>query len=194
MNKLHINDLFSLEQYHRKRPDFRKQVMAHKRHRQVPLGEHATLYFEDALTMQYQVQEMLRVERIFEEEAIHEELATYNPLIPDGTNLKATFMLEYADVDQRRRELARLMGVEDRVWARVEGNTPVRAIANEDLERSTAEKTSSVHFLRFEFTQAMIDALKQGASLAFGVDHEHYNYSVDPVSAEIRASLLADFS
>ncbi|MCW8845647.1 MAG: DUF3501 family protein [Gammaproteobacteria bacterium] len=194
MKKLQLGDLFSLEQYHRKRPDFRKQVMAHKRHRQVPLGEHATLYFEDALTMQYQVQEMLRVERIFEEEAIHEELATYNPLIPDGTNLKATFMLEYADVDQRRRELARLMGVEDRVWARVEGNTPVRAIANEDLERSTAEKTSSVHFLRFEFTQAMIDALKQGASLAFGVDHEHYNYSVDPVSAEIRASLLADFS
>jgi len=194
MKKLQLGDLFSLEQYHRKRPDFRKQVMAHKRHRQVPLGEHATLYFEDALTMQYQVQEMLRVERIFEEEAIHEELATYNPLIPDGTNLKATFMLEYADVDQRRRELARLMGVEDRVWARVEGNTPVRAIANEDLERSTAEKTSSVHFLRFEFTQAMIDALKQGASLAFGVDHEHYNYSMDPVSAEIRASLLADFS
>ena len=194
MKKLQLGDLFSLEQYHRIRADFRKQVMAHKRHRQVALGEHASLYFEDALTMKYQVQEMLRVERIFEEEAIQEELATYNPLIPDGTNLKATFMLEYADVDQRRRELARLMGVEDRVWARVEGHAPVWAIANEDLERSTAEKTSSVHFMRFEFTQAMIDALKQGASLSFGVEHEHCKHAVDPVPSTTRASLLADFS
>lgn len=194
MKKLQLSDLFSLEQYHRMRADFRKQVMAHKRDRQVALGEHASLYFEDALTMKYQVQEMLRVERIFEEEAIQEELATYNPLIPDGSNLKATFMLEYADADQRRRELARLMGVEDRVWARVEGHAPVWAIANEDLERSTAEKTSSVHFMRFEFTPAMIDALRQGASLSFGVEHEHCNHSVDPVSPATRASLLADFS
>ncbi|MCJ7557715.1 MAG: DUF3501 family protein [Gammaproteobacteria bacterium] len=194
MKKLHLGDLFSLEHYHRMRPDFRKQVMAHKRHRQVALGEHATLYFEDALTMKYQVQEMLRVERIFEEEAILEELATYNPLIPDGSNLKATFMLEYADLDQRRRELAKLIGVEDRVWARVEGYAPVWAIANEDLERSTDQKTSSVHFMRFEFTQAMIEALKQGASLSFGVEHEHSSHSADPVSPAIRASLLADFS
>ncbi len=194
MKKLQLSDLFSLEQYHRRRPDFRKQVMAHKRHRQVALGEHATLYFEDALTMQYQVQEMLRVERIFEEEAIQEELSTYNPLIPDGSNLKATFMLEYADVDQRRRELSHLMGVENCVWARVEGHAPVQAIANEDLERSTEKKTSAVHFMRFEFTPAMIGALKQGASLSFGVEHAHCNHSVEPVSAAIRASLLADFS
>jgi len=194
MEKLQISDLFSLEQYHRMRPDFRKQVMVHKRDRQVALGEYATLYFEDALTMKYQVQEMLRVERIFEEEAIQEELATYNPLIPDGSNLKATFMLEYADVDQRRSELAKLIGVEDRVWARVEGHVPVWAIANEDLVRSTGQKTSSVHFMRFEFTQSMIEALKRGASLSFGVEHEHCNHSADPLSPAIRASLLADFS
>jgi hypothetical protein len=194
MQKLQISDLFSLEQYHRLRPEFRSQVMAHKRDRQVRLGEHAALYFEDALTMKYQVQEMLRVERIFEEEAILEELGAYNPLIPDGNNLKATFMLEYADVDERRRALAQLVGVEDRVWARVEGHERVWAIANEDLERSTDEKTSSVHFLRFEFTPGMIEALEQGADLSFGVEHEHLTQCRDPVPAATRASLLADFS
>jgi hypothetical protein len=194
MQKLQISDLFSLEKYHRLRPEFRSQVMAHKRDRQVRLGEHAALYFEDALTMKYQVQEMLRVERIFEEEAILEELGAYNPLIPDGSNLKATFMLEYADVDERRRALAQLVGVENRVWARVEGHERVWAIANEDLERSTDEKTSSVHFLRFEFTPGMIEALEQGADLSFGVEHEHLTQCLDPVPAATRASLLADFS
>lgn len=194
MEKLQISDLYSLEQYHRIRPDFRSKVMAHKRNRKVSLGEHATLYFEDTLTMKYQVQEMLRVERIFEEEGIREELETYNPLIPDGRNLKATFMLEYADIDQRRQELAKLVGVENRVWARVAGFEKVYGIANEDLERSTGEKTSSVHFMRFEFTDDMVAALRQGADLAFGVDHEHCTESVDPVPGASRESLLADFS
>lgn len=193
MEKLQLNKLYSLEQYHRIRPEFRSKVMAHKRNRKVALGEHATLYFEDTLTMQYQVQEMLRVERIFEQEGIQEELDTYNPLIPDGRNLKATFMLEYADIYQRRRELARLVGIENRVWARVAGFEKVHGIANEDLERSTAEKTSSVHFMRFEFTDDMVGALKRGADLAFGVDHEHCSKSVDPVPAATRKSLLADF-
>ncbi|MDH3399365.1 MAG: DUF3501 family protein [Chromatiales bacterium] len=194
MEKLQISDLFSLEHYHRIRPDFRSKVMAHKRDRKVSLGEYATLYFEDTLTMQYQVQEMLRVERIFEEEGILEELETYNPLIPDGSNLKATFMLEYADVEQRRRELARLVGVENKVWARVAGFDKVFGIANEDLERSTGEKTSSVHFMRFEFTDDMIGALRQGAGLSFGVEHEHCTESVDPVPETTRKSLLADFN
>ncbi len=194
MEKLQISDLFSLEHYHRIRPDFRSKVMAHKRDRKVSLGEYATLYFEDALTMQYQVQEMLRVERIFEEEGILEELETYNPLIPDGSNLKATFMLEYADVEQRRQELARLVGVENKVWARVGDFGKVYGIANEDLERSTGEKTSSVHFLRFEFTDEMIGALRKGAGLSFGVDHEHFTESVDPVPEATRKSLLADFN
>ncbi len=194
MEKLQISDLFSLEHYHRIRPDFRSKVMAHKRDRKVSLGEYATLYFEDALTMQYQVQEMLRVERIFEEEGILEELETYNPLIPDGSNLKATFMLEYADVEQRRQELARLVGVENKVWARVGDFEEVYGIANEDLERSTGEKTSSVHFLRFEFTDEMIGALRQGAGLSFGVDHEHFTESAVPVPEATRKSLLADFN
>lgn len=194
MEKLQISELYSLEQYHRIRPEFRSKVMAHKRDRKVSLGEHATLYFEDALTMKYQVQEMLRVERIFEEEGIREELDAYNPLIPDGRNLKATFMLEYADVDQRRQELAKLVGVENRVWARVAGFEKVYGIANEDLERSTAEKTSSVHFMRFEFTDEMVAALRKGAGLAFGVDHEHCTRCVDPVPEATRESLLADFS
>ena len=194
MEKLQISELFSLEQYHRIRPEFRSKVMAHKRNRKVSLGEYATLYFEDTLTMKYQVQEMLRVERIFEEEGIVEELETYNPLIPDGSNLKATFMLEYADIEQRRQELARLVGVENRVWARVGDFDRVYGIANEDLERSTEEKTSSVHFMRFEFTDEMIGALKQGAGLSFGVDHQYCMESVDPVSEATRESLLADFN
>ena len=194
MEKLQISELYSLEQYHRIRPDFRSKVMAHKRNRKVSLGEYATLYFEDTLTMKYQVQEMLRVERIFEEEGIVEELETYNPLIPDGSNLKATFMLEYADIYQRRQELGKLVGVEDKVWARVGDFDKVFGIANEDLERSTQEKTSSVHFIRFEFTDEMVAALKQGSDLAFGVDHEHCKKSVNPVPQATREALLADFN
>jgi hypothetical protein len=186
------DDLYSLEEYSRIRPEFRRRVMEHKRHRRVPLGPHATLYFEDRLTMQYQIQEMLRAERIFESEGIEEELQAYNPLIPDGTNLKATFMIEYEDVEERRRALARLLGVESRIWMRVDGFKPVTAIADEDLERSTADKTSSVHFLRFEFSADMIDALKDGASLSVGCDHPELAESVSPVSPEVRDSLVAD--
>jgi len=186
------DDLYSLEEYSRIRPEFRRRVMEHKRHRRVPLGPHATLYFEDRLTMQYQIQEMLRAERIFESEGIEEELQAYNPLIPDGTNLKATFMIEYEDVEERRRALARLLGVESRIWMRVDGFKPVTAIADEDLERSTADKTSSVHFLRFEFSADMIDALKDGAALSVGCDHPELAESVSPVSPEVRDSLVAD--
>lgn len=186
------DDLYSLEEYSRIRPEFRRRVMEHKRHRRVPLGPHATLYFEDRLTMQYQIQEMLRAERIFESEGIEEELQAYNPLIPDGTNLKATFMIEYEDVEERRRALAKLLGVENRIWMRVGGFDPVTAIADEDLERSTADKTSSVHFLRFEFSADMIAALKDGASLSVGCDHPELAESVSPVSPEVRDSLVAD--
>lgn len=193
MQKLTPLDLYSLEQYHKVRPEFRQQVLAHKRRRLVGLGPDATAYFEDALTVKYQVQEMLRVERIFEEEGIREELDAYNPLVPDGCNLKATFMLEYADSDDRRAALAQLVGVEHRVWARVEGHEPVWAVANEDLERSTEEKTSAVHFLRFEFTPAMIAALKSGASLSLGVDHPNYRHAADPLPGPVREALVADF-
>ena len=154
MSHLTAHDLMTLEEYARVRPDFRQKVLAHKKDRKVHLGPNATLYFESRLTMQYQVQEMLRVERIFEPEGIADELGAYNPLIPDGTNWKATFMLEFPDVEERKRELAKLVGVEDRVWVRVEGHEPVQAIADEDLERETEEKTSSVHFMRFELDAA----------------------------------------
>lgn len=193
MRKLQIEDLYSLEQYHKARPEFRRQVLEHKRNRQVPLGPNATVFFEDAVTVKYQVQEMLRVERIFEEEGIREELDAYNPLVPDGGNLKATFMLEYADAADRRSALARLVGVEHRVWMQVDGFEQVRAIANEDLERSTAQKTSAVHFLRFEFTPAMIGGLRRGACLSMGVDHPNYTYAVNPVPTPVRQALEADF-
>jgi hypothetical protein len=191
MSHLTTDDLMTLEEYARVRPDFRQKVLAHKKHRQVHLGPNATLYFESRLTMQYQIQEMLRVERIFEPEGIADELGAYNPLIPDGTNWKATFMLEYPEVDERRRELAKLVGVEDRVWVRVEGHEPVYAIADEDMERETEEKTSSVHFMRFELDGAMIDALKGGAGLAVGCDHPALTETAR-VSAEVRASLVGD--
>lgn len=192
MQKLDIEDLYSLEQYHRERADFRGRVLAHKRDRKVAVGPNATLYFEDRLTIQYQIQEMLRVERIFESEGIREELDSYNPLIPDGANFKATFMLEYADPAQRRVALEKLIGVEDRAWVKVQGHPPVWAIADEDLERSTEKKTSSVHFLRFELTPQMVAELKQGAALSMGIDHPHYRYAVDPVAPATRRSLLGD--
>jgi len=192
MQKLDIEDLYSLEQYHRERADFRGRVLAHKRDRQVAVGPNATLYFEDRLTIQYQIQEMLRVERIFESEGIREELDSYNPLIPDGANFKATFMLEYDDPAERRVALETLLGVEERVWVKVQGHPPVWAIADEDLERSTGKKTSSVHFLRFELTPEMVAELKQGAALSMGIDHEHYRHSVDPVAPATRESLLGD--
>ena len=194
MSKLTPANLLSLEEYSKQRADFRSKVMAHKKNRRVHLGDHATLYFEDGLTMQYQVQEMLRIERIFEEEGINEELAAYNPLIPDGSNLKATFMVEYEDVEERKAALANLIGIENKVWIQVAGFDKVYPIANEDLERTTEEKTSSVHFLRFEFTPEMIAAAKQGADIAMGIEHENYYVEMNPVANNIRDALVADFA
>lgn len=192
MQKLSRDDLYSLERYAEVRGEFRARVIAHKKPRRVSLGAHLNLYFEDRLTMQYQVQEMLRVERIFEAAGIEEELAAYNPLIPDGSNLKATMMLEYNDVEQRRRELARLIGIEDRVYLQVQGFDRVHAIADEDLARENEEKTSSVHFLRFELGRDAARAMVEGAALAVGVDHEHYVQRIDAVDESTRAALAAD--
>jgi Protein of unknown function (DUF3501) len=192
MQKLTREDLFPLEEYARLRPQFRDKVIAHKKNRQLALGPNATLSFEDRLTMQYQIQEMLRVERIFEPQGITDELAAYNPLIPDGTNWKATLLLEFPDAEERRGALARLRGVETQVWARVAGHEPVYAIADEDLERSNESKTSSVHFLRFELAPVMVDALKQGADVAFGIDHAAYRHSIDPAPRPIRDALVLD--
>lgn len=192
MDKLTRDDLYSLERYAEARPGFREQVIAHKKNRHVALGAHATLYFEDRLTMQYQIQEMLRAERIFEPAAIQEELDAYNPLIPDGSNLKATFMVEYADEHERREALARLVGIERKVWIQIAGFDRVYPIADEDLERETEDKTSSVHFLRFELTADMVQAAKSGAAIAMGVDHEHYTQDIGAVPENVRAALAGD--
>ena len=192
MEKLTRDDLYSLEQYAEARPDFRAAVIEHKKNRKVHIGASATLYFEDRQTIQYQIQEMLRVERIFEAAGIEEELAAYNPLIPDGSNWKATFMIEETDVEKRRELLAGMIGIEDRVWVRVNGQDAVYAIADEDLERETQEKTSSVHFLRFELTSAMVAALREGAALSIGIDHANYNHQLEPVDRNIRDALVAD--
>jgi hypothetical protein len=194
MDKLTRNDLFSLEEYAVNRDAFRARVMAHKKNRKLHIGPVATLYFEDRLTIQYQIQEMLRVERIFEAAGIEEELQAYNPLIPDGSNWKATFMIEEPDVERRRELLAGLVGIEDCVWVRVGANDPVYAIADEDLDRATADKTSSVHFLRFELTGKMVADLRQGASLSMGIDHANYSHQVEPVAAAVRAALAADLA
>jgi hypothetical protein len=194
MPKITRDSLMTLEAYAKARVDFRAQVIAHKQARSVALGSNITLIFEDELSVRYQVQEMLRVEKIFEEAGIQDELAAYNPLIPDGSNWKATMMIEYPEVEERSRMLAKLIGVEDRVWARVTGHATVYAIADEDLDRSTEAKTSAVHFLRFELTAAMKQALKSGASLAMGVDHPNYRVSVDPLAAPVRSALLVDLS
>ena len=193
MQKLTHADLMSLEQYAKQRKEFRAKVMEHKKHRQLRLGEHATLYFEDRLTMQYQIQEMLRVERIFEEEGIVDELNAYNPLIPDGNNLKATFMIEYDDAVERKAALAELVDVEDKVWLQVQGFDKVFAIADEDMERETEEKTSSVHFMRFEFTPQMVEAAKAGAALAAGIDHAACRIEMSALPKAIRDALVADF-
>ena len=192
MEKLTRKDLYTLEDYAEHRADIRARVMAHKKNRKLHIGPVATLYFEDRQTIHYQIQEMLRVERIFEASGIEEELDAYNPLIPDGRNFKATFMIEEPDVERRRVLLADLIGIEDRVWVRVDGMQPVFAVADEDLDRSTAEKTSSVHFLRFELEDGMAAALKQGASLGIGIDHHRYRHEVEPVADAVRASLAAD--
>ena len=194
MQKLTRADLLSLEQYAEQRPAMRARVLAHKKNRHLQLGPHATLAFEDRLTVQYQIQEMLRIERVFEARGIQDELDAYNPLIPDGSNLKATFMIEYDDEAERRVALAGLIGVEDRVWLRVAGFEPVHAIADEDMERANEDKTSAVHFVRFEFTPAMIGALNAGADLAAGIDHPNMTVQLDPLPAAARAALAADLT
>lgn len=188
------DSLMSLEQYARERPSFRARVLAHKKERTLPLGDHLTLIFEDELTLRYQVQEMLRIEKIFEDEGINGELEAYNPLVPDGSNFKATMLIEYPDVEQRRLMLANLKGIENRVWVQVEGCEPVRAIADEDLTRENEEKTSAVHFLRFELHPEMKERLKQGATLVAGVDHPHYSVTMPAVSDTLRQSLMADLT
>ena len=192
MEKIARETLMTLEAYAKARKDFRARVLAHKKPRTVHLGDHVTLVFEDALTVRYQVQEMLRVEKIFEEEGIQDELDAYNPLIPDGRNFKATMLIEYEDPEERKVALGLLRGIEDKTWVRVEGLPKVFAIADEDLDRETDEKTSSVHFLRFELTSEMADALKYGMALAIGIDHPHYSVAFDPVPSDSRAALAKD--
>ncbi len=192
MPQITADSLMTLEAYARARNEFRTKVMAHKKNRVVQLGDPVTLVFEDELTIRYQVQEMLRVERIFEAAGIDDELATYNPLVPDGSNWKATMMIEYPNVEERKRMLAMLKGVEQRVWIKIAGCERVYAIADEDLERENEQKTSAVHFLRFELTGGMKQALADGAALAIGVDHPQYNVMIDNVSPAVRTSLLQD--
>ncbi|MEP5765264.1 MAG: DUF3501 family protein [Halieaceae bacterium] len=192
MTQLSRSDLWSLEEYSLERPGFRARVMEHKKKRQVSLGEHARLYFEDALTIKYQIQEMLRIEKVFEAEGINEELEAYNPLIPDGSNWKATFMLEYDDPAERALRLAELIGVEDKVWMQVEGCDRVYPIADEDLERSTADKTSSVHFMRYELDRVMIAAARAGAAISVGVDHPALPIEAVELEATVRDALTED--
>ncbi len=194
MSKLSREDLYSLEKYAEVRPEYRSRVMAHKKNRRLPIGPNANLYFEDALTMQYQIQEMLRIEKIFEAAGIQEELDAYNPLIPDGSNWKATFMMEYSDPEERKEQLSKLIGVEKQVWVQVADFARVSPVANEDLDRETEEKTSSVHFMRFELTPEMAAAVKGGASVSMGIDHPNYMHSVEPIPQNVRDSLAEDLA
>jgi len=194
MTPITRDSLMTLEAYAKARQEFRARVMAHKKHRKIRLGENVTLIFEDELTIRYQIQEMLRVEKIFEEEGILDELQTYGVLVPDGSNWKATMMIEYADPVERAARLAQLIGIEDKVWVKVQSHAAVYAIADEDLERETEEKTSSVHFLRFELAPDMIRALRQGSVLSMGIDHPSYQARVEPVDAAVRDSLLNDLA
>ena len=187
------DSLLTLEAYAHQRNEFRAKVIEHKKSRTVRLGEHITLIFEDELTIRYQIQEMLRIEKTFEERGIQDELDAYVPLIPDGSNLKATMMIEYPAPAVRKVQLMRLRGVESRVYVQVDGCSPVYAVADEDLPRENEEKTSSVHFLRFEFEPTMIDAFQQGAAVAIGVDHSNYSVRIDEVAPEVQASLARDF-
>ncbi len=191
-HKIARESLLSLEAYARQRNEFRARVIAHKRDRTVHLGAHLTLIFEDEQTIRYQIQEMLRIERTFEEQGIRDELDAYTPLLPDGRNFKATMMIEYADADERKHALSKLKGIEDRVWIQVEGCARVSAIADEDLERENEEKTSAVHFLRFELDDEMARALKYGVALSIGVDHQNYQAEIGAVAAGVRASLIKD--
>ena len=194
MNKLSRSDLYSLEQYAEIRPQFRSDVMAHKKNRQLPLGEHARLYFEDRATIQYQVQEILRVEKTFEAAGIEEELEAYNPLIPDGTNWKATFMLEYPDPATREQKVIELRGIEHKVWVQVDDFDRVYAIADEDLERDDGSRTSTVHFMRFELSVPMIQALKKEAHVSAGIELEAYPVAGIEIPENIRRSLVGDLN
>ncbi|MFZ9407108.1 MAG: DUF3501 family protein [Burkholderiaceae bacterium] len=192
MTHIRRDSLMTLEAYSKARPEFRKRVIDHKKRRTVALGEHVTLLFEDELTVRYQIQEMLRIEKIFEEEGIQHELESYDPLIPDGRNFKATMLIEYEDPEARRAALARLKGIEQKVWIQIEGSGRVFPIADEDLERENEEKTSAVHFLRWELTEEMAAALKYGVSISMGVDHPNYAATVSPLSQDTRNALVAD--
>jgi hypothetical protein len=192
MPALSRTDLWSLEEYSELRPAFRSKVMAHKRKRQVALGEHARLYFEDMLTIKYQVQEMLRIEKVFEAHGIEEELEAYSPLIPDGHNWKATFMIEYEDAQEREQQLALMIGIEDKVWIQIEDCERVYPIADEDMSRENSTKTSAVHFLRFELTPIMIAAVHGAASINTGVDHPAYSIDALELPAAVRDSLAND--
>ena len=194
MPRITRDSLMTLEAYAKARPDFRARVITHKKNRALGLGDHVTLLFEDELTIRYQIQEMLRAERIFEEAAIQGELDAYNPLVPDGGNWKATMLIEYTEVAERQQMLARLIGVEDRVWVQVEGHPRVYAIADEDLERENADKTSSVHFLRFELDRVRVHTLRKDAGLAAGIDHPEYTVTVASVPPGVRASLVSDLA
>jgi hypothetical protein len=194
MQKLSASDLLSLEQYARERPVIRARMIDHRRQRQLRIGEHCSWSFEDRDTVRYQVQEMLRAERVFEAAGIAEELAAYNPLIPDGHNLKATLLIEYEDPAERAKRLTELRGFERLCWMRVAGFEPIYAIADEDLERENDTKTSAVHFLRFEFTAQMLESLRDGGGFSAGVDHPAYRFSVDPIPHGLRATLMADFN
>ncbi len=193
MAQISRDSLLTLEAYAKQRPEFRARVIAHKTHRTVRLGQHITLIFEDELTIRYQIQEMLRIEKTFEEAGIQDELDAYTPLIPDGANLKATMMIEYEDPLVRKTELARLKGVESRVYVQVDGQPKAYAIADEDMERENEEKTSSVHFLRFELEPTAIASWKAGAAVAIGVDHPHYAVRLDEVAPQVQSSLARDF-
>ena len=192
MPHLSRGDLWSLEEYAEQRPQFRARVLEHKKSRQLPLGDHARLYFEDALTIKYQIQEMLRIEKVFEADGINEELEAYNPLIPDGHNWKATFMIEYEDAEERSQRLAEMIGIEDKVWLQVGDSDRIYAIADEDLDRSNDVKTSSVHFMRFELSPDMIAAAHRGEPISAGVDHPAYPISAHSVEDSVRQSLAAD--
>ena len=192
MQKLTREDLYSLEEYVEMRDDYRKKIMAHKKDRRLEIGDNILMMFEDRLIMQYQVQEMLKAEKIFEAAGIEEELGAYNPLIPDGSNWKATMLIQYPDVEERQHKLTQLIGIENTIWMQVEGFDKVYAIADEDLERDTEEKTSAVHFMRYELDADMITAVKTGAAISAGVDHENYQAVISPIAVNIRDSLASD--
>jgi len=194
MTAITAASLLTLEAYARQRKEFRSRVLAHKKNRTLHIGPHVTLIFEDELTVRYQIQEMLRIEKTFEDEGIRDELDAYNPLIPDGNNLKATMLIEYEDAQERARELRRLVGIESRVYLQVDGLTPCYAIADEDLPRGNEHKTSAVHFLRFELAPAAIAGFRAGRSVAVGIDHENYCHAVGEIAAEVQGSLARDFT